>query len=330
MRFVPHVLFASLLACSSAHPDVAAAGEDAYTEKGRMQLLVTVDWEGRDLMDANLQAMQDLHAKFPEVRVVNFLNAAYYTKPGASRDDVTKRIASALAPNDEHGLHIHGWKSLFEAAGVPFRSTPTFWGTSLPPQQCTFDCGHEVPISEYSTDELRKVVKLSLDTLEGSGFRRAKSFRTGGWMAKQNVRDAVAAEGLLSEQSAVPVEFLQPQLGSYPVYGWLGEIWNGVVRTSQPYVLDTATTALLEIPDNGCLSDYMSAQEMVDVFEANKVAFLADRSKNVVVSVGFHEETAAMYVPVLEEALGRIFDEAKREALPLDSVTTDAIAAAPK
>ena len=47
----------------------------------------------------------------------------------------------------------------------------------------------------------------------------------------------------------------------------------------------------------------------------------------MVVSIGFHEETASMYVPVLEEALGRIFDEAKQEKLPLDSVTSDAIAA---
>ncbi len=330
MRALPllFVVSSTLLACSSSPAGATNGGEDDYTkDKGRIQLLVTVDWEGRDLQDVNLAAMQDLHTKFPQVKVINFLNAAYYTKSGARKDDVTSRIQRGLGPNDEKGLHIHGWKSLFEASGVKFVNTPTFWGTTLQPQDCLLDCGHEVPISEYTADDLRKVVKFSLDTLEGSGFGRAKSFRTGGWMAKQNVRDAVAAEGLVSEQSAVPVEFLQPKLGSYPVYGWLGDTWKDITRTSQPFFVDTASTPLLEIPDNGCLSDYMSAQQMVDVFEANKAAFLADKSKNVVVSIGFHEETASMYVPVLEQALGRIYDEALQERLPLDSVTSDAIAA---
>src|SRR5262249_22646236 len=146
-------------------------------------------------------------------------------KAGANRDDVTRKIKSALGPNDERGLHIHGWKSLFESAGVTFKNTPTFWGTTLSPAECISDCGHEVPISEYSTDELRKVVKFSLDTLQANGFGRATSFRTGGWMLKPSVRDAIAAEGIKWDHSAVPVQFLQPKLGAYPLYSWLGALW---------------------------------------------------------------------------------------------------------
>jgi hypothetical protein len=304
----------------------AANGEDDYTKRGAIQLFVTVDWEGRDLTDENLHAMQVLHAQFPDVKVVNFLNAAYYTKQGADADEVTRKIQSALGPDDEKALHIHGWKRLFEAAGVTFKMSPTFWGTSLYPQQCFDDCGHEVPISEYASGDLRKVVKFSLDTLESHGFGRAKSFRTGGWMARQSVRDAVAAEGLTFEHSAVPVEFLKPKLGSYPVYTWLSDIWQGTTPTSQPYTIAAEAHDLVEVPDNGCLSDYMSADQMVAVYEANKAAWLTDKKKNVVVSIGFHEETAATYLPVLEDALGRIFAEAKAERVPLRSVTSDALA----
>jgi len=52
---------------------------------------------------------------------------------------------------------------------------------------------------------------------------------------------------------------------------------------------------------------------MMETFEANKTAFLKDRKKNVVVSVGFHEETAASYLPQLEAALQAMYDEAKAE-----------------
>jgi hypothetical protein len=310
-------------------------GEDDFTaKKGKLQLVVTVDWEGRDLRDDNLLAMQDLHTKLPQVKIIHFLNAGYYTKQGAVAADVTARINRAIRPGDEKALHIHGWRRLFEAAGDTFRSTPTFWGTTLDPHSpdCLNDCGHEVPISLYTTDELRKVVKFSLDKLEEQGFGRAKSFRCGGWMARENVREAVAAEGLHYEQSAVPADFLAPKLHQYPVHGWLTELWRGTTQTSQPYSIATPAGAIVEVPDNGALADYVSTQQMMEVFEANKAAFLRDRSKNVVVSVGFHEETAASYLPQLTAALTRMYDEAKAENLPFESVTSEALtvpAAAP-
>ena len=314
-------------AAESGAEDQPAAGEDDYTsKKGKLQLVVTVDWEGRDLSEANINAMKNLHTRFPQVKIIHFLNAAYYTKQNARPEDVTARINRAIAPGDEKGLHIHGWKRLFEASGAKFINTPTFWGTTLPPQACLDDCGHEVPISLYSTEELRKVVKFSLDKLESQGFGRAKSFRCGGWMAKQSVRDAVALEGLTQEHSAVPTQFLEPKLGDTPVYGWLSELWAGITPTSQPYTVKAQSHDLVEVPDNGALADYMSADQMVDVFHQNVAAYKKDPSKNVVVSVGFHTETAASYLPTLEAALDCFYVEAKEQKLPLVSVTSEALA----
>ena len=46
-----------------------------------------------------------------------------------------------------------------------------------------------------------------------------------------------------------------------------------------------------------------------------------------VVSLGFHTETAATYLPQLEAALRRIHDDAQRNRIPLESVTSEATAA---
>lgn len=327
--------FVALAALAAASPACSSAGddgspeesEDDFTRRGRMQLLVTVDWEGRDLREDNLRAMQNLHQRFPQVKIVHFLNAAYFTKTDSDALAAKTKINSAIAPGDEKGLHIHGWKRLFEAAGVRFRNTPTFWGTTLAPTECFYDCGHEVPISLYSTDELRKVVRFSLDKLEQQGFGRAKSFRCGGWMARENVREAVAAEGLKYEESAVPTSFLAPKLAGRPVLGWLDELWRGTTQTTQPYTIPTPAGNLVEIPDNGALADYVSADQMVAVFEANKAEWQRDRRKKVVVSVGFHTETAAMYLPQLERALERMYETARRENVPFESVTSEAFAA---
>jgi len=314
---------AAFMAGCAAETDDVANGDDDVTSRGKLQLLVTVDWEGRDLRDDNIDAMKELHQKFPQVKVVNFLNAAYFTKSDADAASAKAKITSALGANDEKALHIHGWKSLFEAAGDTFIAGPTFWGNTLKPTDCFYDCGHEVPLSNYSVGDLRKVIKFSLDKLESQGFGRAKSFRCGGWMAKENVREAVAAEGLLYEESAVPTDFLAPKLGEFPVQGWLSEIWAGITQLSQPYDIATPAGHLVEVPDNGALADYVSTDQMFATYQANRDEWKKDRSKNVVVSIGFHEETASMYLPQLEAAIQRMYDDAKANRIPFESVVTD-------
>ncbi|MDB4943628.1 MAG: hypothetical protein JWP97_3162 [Labilithrix sp.] len=331
-------LFSSLLAlgvagsgCAQADDDRAGSGEDELRRKAKLQLVVTVDWEGRDLRDANLRAMEDLRARFPQVKIVHFLNAAYYAKKGADAAAVTAQIGRVLLPGDEKGLHIHGWKRLFEASDVTFRGSPTFWGTSIDETsaECTSsDCGHEVPISLYDTAELREVVHFSLDTLEANGFGRPTSFRCGGWIAKDNVRDAIAAEGVRYDHSSVPPTFLAPKLKGLPLLAWLSDLWKDTTELSQPAVLATATSSIVEVPDNGALADYVTADQMVETFEANEEAFRKEPTKSRVVSIGFHQETAATYLPAVEEALTRIYAEAEAGSLPLESVTSAGISVA--
>jgi hypothetical protein len=321
-------------ACSSQADTANGDSEDAYRRRGdgglgKIQLHVTVDWEGRDLNETNLAAMETFRTRFPDVKLVQFLNAAYFTKPGAVSKDVAAKIARPLRPGDERGLHIHGWERLMQASGVTFRATPTFWGgADKLSNDCNDDCGHEVPISAYETTELRKVMKFSVDTLDKNGFGRAKSFRAGGWVAAPNVRDALAAEGFRTDNSAVPAEFLASEIGTLPLHQWVADLWAGTTSTSQPYRIATAMGGLYEVPDNGALSDYMTATEMQDVYEACKRVYQRDPSKNVVVSVGFHQETAARFLPILTQALDGIFAAAKTDGVPIESVTSESLAAA--
>jgi hypothetical protein len=324
-----------LAACSSATPPAeegphtvaekgreTEASEEELSSRGGVQVVVSVDWEGRDLETANLQAMVSFRAAMPEVRMVQFLNAAYFTKLGANSADLKTKIRSTLLPTDELGLHIHGWKRLFEASGVTFRATPNFWGTNELSNDCAFDCGHEVPISAYDEPELEKVVKFSISTLESHGFGRAKSFRAGGWMARENVRQALVANGITWDSSAVPQPFLSQELRGLPLLEWLGELWSGTTAASQPYRITTPAGSLNEVPDNGALADYVTAEEMVAVFQQAKERYLQNKSVPQVVSLGFHQETAARYLPRLQEALTKMNAIAKAEKIPMATVTT--------
>ncbi len=320
-------LFA-LSGCGAA-PD--STGEDAVAEAGdeliagKVQIVVSVDWEGRELAATNLDAMKAFRSANPTVPLVQFLNAAYYFKPGADAAATSVKIASVLKPSDELGLHIHGWKRLFEASGVAFRTTPTFWGTPVLEDSCSFDCGHEVPISAYNTGELQSVIRTSNATLRANGFAIGKSFRAGGWMATTSVREALTAEGFTVDSSAANVALLSDELVGLPVLGWLKNLWGSVQSTSQPYAIATRSGSLKEIPDNGALADYATSAEMVTVFQAHKARLKLSPTKNTVMSIGFHQETAKTYLPRVTSAILRIKQIAAAENIRVVFVTTAAV-----
>lgn len=293
--------------------------------KGRIQIVVSVDWEGRDLEADNLQAMRELREAMPDVRIVHFLNAAYYTKPGANAADVTAKVRGVLLPADELGLHVHGWKRLVEASGVKFRTQPNFWGRAWLQNDCSYDCGHEVSIGAYTEPELEKIIATSMGILEKNGFPRAKSFRAGGWMASPAVRQALVVEGIRWDSSAVPREHLASELGALPLLDWVGTTWKGTTSTTQPYAIATPAGELDELPDNGALADYMTADEMVAVFRANVDEWRKDTKQTRVVGIGFHQETAADYVPRVRSALERIKAEAREQKVPLSIVSTRSV-----
>jgi hypothetical protein len=285
--------------------------------QGQLHLMVTVDWEGRELADDDLEAMRAMRERFEQVPLVHFLNAAYFTKPDADAEDVRQRTASVLRDGDELGLHIHGWLRLFEAAGVAFRNEPTFWGGAVSSYQCSYDCGQGVAISAYEREELQQVIRFSVETLDSYGFGRAVSFRAGGWMAPQHVREAVAAEGLTVDSSAVAAYFLEDEIGDAPLYEWVAELWAGIDATSQPYPLD----GLTEIPDNGALADYVTANEMFAVYLDAKQRLADAPEQDVVVNIGFHQETARDYLYRVEDALERMLADAHENDVPLQPTT---------
>lgn len=280
-----------------------------------LNLVMSVDWEGEDLNDQNLNAMNSFREQFPQIKLIHFLNAAYYTKPDSIENKVTQKISSVLRPGDELGLHIHAWKSLFEASGVKFKTYPTYWGSPL--AHCEYDCGHEVPLTVYSTNELRKVIRKSQDVLSAHGFGKAKSFRAGGWLASPSVMEALAAEGIEMDSSSVPPVHLQEELRSMSLFRWVQELWSQIKSTSQPFRVQTQKGSLWEVPDNGALADYMNGREMFEVYKQN-LKLAQDQNLDVYIQIGFHQETAQVYLPRVVDALRRIFADAKQNSVSID------------
>jgi len=122
------------------------------------------------------------------------------------------------------------------------------------------------------------------------------SFRAGGWRAELHTLRALAAAGFTVDSSANNWRRLEEwnQPDGTTLYAWNMEHWATIGDTSQPYypsetdILADAAPHLpiLEVPDNGILVDYVTTQEMIEIFDANwgGGALLAPKAY----SVGYH------------------------------------------
>lgn len=289
-------------------------------------ILVSVDWEGRSLLDENLEVMVDFRLRHKNVPMQQFLNAAYYTKEEANISATTKKIDSVLLPEDDHGLHLHAWRSLFEKAGVTAKKEPVFiemteyMKTQINAHDWEYyknDWGYDVPIDRYDTAELSSVIQTSINILTAQGFRKPNSFRAGGGMANQNVFNALAQNGFMLDSSAMNTRFFKQRFGDIPLCAWIAELWPKINDLSQPYKMNTSSGDIWQIPSNGCVADYTSTDEILDVFHKNVAVWKKCQHEPVFVSIGFHQETAARFLNRLDSALVEIKTLARKNNLPI-------------
>src|SRR5207237_10092027 len=117
------------------------------------------------------------------------------------------------------------------------------------------------------------------------------------------------------EAMALPPETSQSSWMGTLFAMWTLEHWGMITKTSQPYYpsmmdIQHPTPApaypVLEVPDNGTLADYMSAQAMIDVLHMNWPDGKSLAAPTVF-QVGFHPPSFNQsYYPRLDAALHEV------------------------
>lgn len=301
--------------------------EDSSTKEPaqEIQLLISVDWEGGNIRDKNIEVMEKMRSEFPDIPLTHFLNAVYYTRPDIKKEEITAAIKRTIRNGDELGLHIHGWQSLFEAAGVTYRSEPTYLDLNT---EKLGDFGYTVDIGAYEIEELQKVIAFSVKTLEDEGLGRAVSFRSGAWLGRNSVLIALAREGFLRDSSAVATVHFDDEFFTDSVwYQWLNDLWPNMEPDSQPFIKtlqdEKEARTILEIPDNGALADYVRASQMVQVYERCLAYKRMHPGEHVTMNFGFHDVNAFRYLERVTEGIRLIQARAKQDNIKIVPVTTE-------
>ena len=298
----------------------------------------------------NLEGLESLRQAIEklgfDVPWTHFITPNYWLN---GTDDPTAVLGSTSAINwakDEIGLHVHCWYDLVTSAVVdPLLRQPTFGSVNGFGDDTT---GHGVPLGAYSVPDIVKIVTSSKNLLEAKLPHPfvVKGFRCGGWMSDDDVLQALMQTGFAYDCSAVPPEifshdFSKSSLGDKrdtvgdenSITDFVVDLWGyipqdaGVVKNSlslkwnrteailpvtQPYKIFQDSSSIIEMPNNGGLSDYTSEAYMSAAFEA-AVAIAKTSTEPIFLNIGCHQEGPMVY----KQSLLDFFTKNKEQLLLL-------------
>lgn len=297
-------LAALVLLCNTAFTASSLAAEP-HT----ITIYMTVDWEGWSLDEENLEAMRSFRKRYPHIPMLQLLNPVYFTRPNINPEEVSNKIRSTLLQGDEHGLHLHAWKTLIERCGLTYKNTHSFADVS---EDCPGrECGYTVSLEfAYSQEELTKLVACSASLLTDQGFDRPTSFRAGGWQLGPKLAAALQANNFIWDSSNTDGRLLESRWDSQSgLVKMVKALHPDSTPLDQPHEL---LPGLVEYPNNASLADYTSPQVLLEIFRS-----LIENRKSVMV-LGFHQETAFNFLRHLEEAIPMMEKEAQANDVKIE------------
>lgn len=269
------------------------------SDSGTVCVAVSVDWEGASLDEVDLHAFAQLKGALSDLPLTHFLNAAYFTRPGADAAGVRAAIQGAVRAEDEVGLHVHAWDRLVRAAGVAPRNGPSFLAEKA--VLVDGEAGFDIELEAYSTDEIEAILRTSMELLD---LRSPKSFRPAAWLAGARVLEGARRAGFEIDSSATDATWYE-ELADAPLPRRLREVWPEVNAMTQPYRISTPAGAILEMPLTGGMADYTTAAEIEAHITALVQRAVAD-GRSYFAQTGLHQEGAAEQVARIIEALSAV------------------------
>lgn len=254
---------------------------------------LSVIWEGDHLKAHNLKTISRIRHLFPAQPVMHFLSPAYFVKPDSDVATSAARVRALIHPQDQVGLYLQPWKSIVSQVGAIFRSGPTFWGNKI--TDCPRDCGREVPLSVYSEKEISDLIAYSLDIFQKNKLAKPTMFMAGGWISSQAVRNELPRFGISYDFSMIPPALLARRLSGFPLLSWLENRSEVVTSLTQPYRVDTTTSAITQFNLSAGVVDFVTPREMSAVFTDYVKEHKKNPSEPLVFNIGLHQETADLF-----------------------------------
>jgi hypothetical protein len=219
----------------------------------------TQDWEGYDVPDVYLAAITQV-ARDHGLVMTHFWNPRLMLTDTVSNERKEKLLDWVKTRENAFGesiqMHLHMFADFVSASGVEPKNTPN-WGDQ--------GDGYGSLTTNYSIDEMTRIIKKGLEIMKSSGFAPT-IYRAGGWFANASTLKAVQNSGMLADSSGRT---------AYKFFSQKGP-WN-LSASAQPYYPNESdpnksgnpALSILEIPNNGADSYWFSTEDMKNRFKTN-------------------------------------------------------------
>ena len=257
-----------------------------------LNIVLSVDWEGLSLEKRDLQALANFKKRWVNP-FVHYMNPAYLTDNKLKKYAVQQAVASVVDGGDEWGLHLHAPKHFVQASGVQPRTAPSF--SALGDSYSGEGHGQEVMLLAYSSEEFEKMLVYSKQLFAEQGWPQPKSFRAGGWMLDPEFFESLKKHEFVFDSSATPASSVEGSCWQgESLHRYLSLLWGDFNKGSQP---QQVLPDFYEVPNNFGAIDYWQGLEVL----LQQSLQLSDQQGLAVITI--HQETAAEYLPRLEEFL---------------------------
>jgi hypothetical protein len=260
----------------SANGSNTAFAKVSWNRSAAYYVLVSTDYDFSDPGAIAIMDMNFMHTNHPDLRITHFWAPYTYTDPNVTDDRRTELSTWVKTQrdmfHDEIGLHIHPYCNFVDDAGM----------TCITDQSTTADSGidvsgYTIKLAAYGRDGLGTLLQHAFDIFAAHDLGKPQTFRAGGWTADLDSLLALSDKGFVADTSALNWARIEEWQGK-ELYSWNMTHWAPINDTSQPYypsqtdvLMSTpgSNMAMLEVPDNGVMIDYVSSDEMTTIFNEN-------------------------------------------------------------
>jgi hypothetical protein len=241
-----------------------------------MYFVMSTDWDYSEPGQEALDSHDRLRTAHPAIKYTHFVGPYSFTDTLVTEPRKVE-LATWLKTRrdqfgDEIGLHIHPWCHFVVYAGL---TCITDQSTTQPIDTT----GYTIKVAAYGQAGFETLLDAAATLFDERGLGTPVTFRAGGWTASVETLAALAAKGYVADTSALNWARIEEWDGHMPAELWLWNMatWSQMNDTSQPYYPNVADKqsgeaprlSILEVPDNAVMVDYVSTQEMKDIFAAN-------------------------------------------------------------
>lgn len=220
----------------------------------------TLDWEGWDAPANALSSIEEF-SKIYDVRFTHFVSPRTFTTDAITssrKEALAEYLRSRITSGDEVAMHLHMHFDFIRESGVTPRTTRP-WGL------LTHE-GYDVPTSEYSPEEFRKLVQYGRITMRNAGLPTVLGYRAGGWFISTEQLNILEEEGFTYDSSARD----KPSTGVFTILPW------NIPIDQQPYIphkenqnmVSPISRTIIEIPNNGGNTYEFSTEDLKNRIQA--------------------------------------------------------------